>query len=679
MNRTTLHSFILILSLLLISPAAEAKPENPPLEGRIISSITKKLVRLHYSQQPLDDSVSETMLKMYLNQMDPNHYMFLQEDVEEFSKDKHKMDDYLEKGDVSFALHVFRRFKTRLSQRLEELEAYLKQDIDFQQDAEWLLDRKDEPFPQSLKEAKELWRTKATFDLLTLTLAGNSMDEAKDRLLRRVRSAWKDYSKFTENDMVSIYLNALASSYDPHSMYMAPEAHDNFEIGIKLSLEGIGAVLRWEDGYTVVNSIVPGGAAARNGQLKVDDRIISVAQGEDPFESVIDMRLNDVVQLIRGKRGTQVRLQVLRKTKSGMETLTIAIIRDKIILKDQEAKSVILEPIKSGQIPNDDFHAPKDYKMGYIRLPSFYIDFKGYRENPNDYRGASRDVKNILLDFNKNKVDGVVLDLRSNGGGGLEEVISMAGLFIGRNPVVMVRHSSGSREVRHSTQSLVYSGPLMILTNRYSASASEILAGAMRDYQRAILVGDKTTFGKGTVQNIIQLPDGYGALKVTIAQFYRVSGGSTQNKGVEVDIVLPSLNNHWEIGESELQNALPWKKISPIPYQPVLPLGQYMPQLRTQSEKRVTNSKFFQQVNEDIQEYLTKIKPRKTTSLKKLQEDRKKEQERNNKAKPETVKNAEEEPAQTESDKHGVFEGKDPYLEEAIFIMEDYIWMTQKS
>ncbi len=643
--------------------------------------IVNRLVSMHYSLQPLDDSISRKTLTNFVNRFDPQHIYFLKSDVEEFNKYENRIDDLLRRGNVQLALHIFTRFKTRLSQRLEYLEELANEDFDFSKDGSWMIDRKEAPYPENLEDAKQLWRLRFKFDLLALTLGESSVKEAKDRLVRQIRSSWKNFSQYDDNEVVSTYLTSLASAYDPHSTYMAPPDKKNFDINIRLSLEGIGAVLRWEDGYTVVNSIVPGGAAKREGSLKVGDRIIGVAQGEKPFENVIDQRLNDVVQQIRGKRGTIVRLRVMRKTKDGDTILTIAIERDRIVLKEGEAKSVIL---KTDTLEQDErFNAPRENKIGFIRLPSFYTDFEGRRRDPSNYKSAYRDVRKILENFNEEKVNGVVLDLRNNGGGGLDEAINMAGLFIGRKPIVVIRNSGRDVEVKRSRQDVVYKGPLLIMLNRYSASASEILAGALQDYGRAILVGDETTFGKGTVQHIDTLPGQLGALKVTIAQFYRVAGGSTQNKGVEPDIVLPSLNNVSEVGEAFLENALPWQKIEPRNYRQDKDIPNYLPKLRKASEKRVMEHEDFQKIKRDLDEYVEKIKPREFTSISELQDDHRRNEERKQKRQEEIAQQiaeasnkdeaAEGMDSEEEISEPNNFDGKDFYLEESILILEDYI------
>ena len=648
----------------------EASNSKNRLTGSVVKGIVERFVAIHYSQKPLDDTISKEIFKLYLNRLDPGHYYFLEKDIQEFQRYETRLDDMLRRGNIEFALDVFSRFKTRLQQRLQQLEGFLQQEFDFSKDGEWRIKRSEEPYPKDLKAAQEIWRLKIKFDLLTLKLGGTELEEAKNRMMKRVRGLWKDYSQYDDDDVVSLFLNAMANAYDPHSAYMAAQELKNFDISIKLSLDGIGAVLRWEDGYTVVNSVIPGGAAARHGKLRVEDRIIAVAQADEAFESVIDMRLNDVVQLIRGKRGTTVRLQVLRESEIGLDTLKFAIVRDKIVHKEGEAQSHIFEP-SAGTKESSNLPELK-HRIGVIKLPSFYVDFNDRRKNPNNYKSSSRDVKKHLQKFVDSKVDGLILDLRSNGGGGLDEAITMAGLFIGRNPVVVVRQSGGRRVTVHrSREKTIFENPVLLMLNRYSASASEILAGALQDYQRAVLVGDRTTFGKGTVQNIVQLPEGFGALKITIAQFYRVSGGSTQNKGVEANIIFPSVNNVRDIGESVLENALPWRSIDSVSYSKVQNLEKILGTLNERSNKRVDDSEFFINTKRDIDEYLNNIKPLQYTSILKMQEDHQRRLEEREKemasAKPKDAAHADA------SNNIPSDISVDGYLKESMVILEDFI------
>ena len=662
----------LVIGVLLFSAPAQAASR---INSTVLKGIVDRFVSIHYAQTPLNDEISQKTFHNYLNRLDPGHYYFLETDVEEFRKYELELDDQLKRGDGSFADVVFSRFKTRLSERLEALESYGPDEFDFSKDAEWQIDRKEAPYPKDAAEAEQVWRTKIKFDMLTLKLGGSTIEEGHERLIKRIRGLWKDYSQYDDDDVQSMLINALTAAYDPHSSYLPQQELQTFDIQIKLSLEGIGAVLRWEDGYTVVNSIVPGGAAARHGKLKVEDRIIAVGQGDEPFESVIDMRLNDVVQLIRGERGTKVRLQVLRKSEKGFDTLTFAIIRDRVVLKDGEAKAEVFDPQANAD------KGPEAYRIGVIELPSFYVDFNDRRKNPRNYKSSSRDVMQHLEEFKQAGVDGVILDLRNNGGGGLDEAINMSGLFIGRNPVVVVRQSGGHQVTVHrSRQEVVYDGPLLVMQNRYSASASEILAGAMRDYKRALLVGDRTLFGKGTVQNIVQLPQGYGALKVTIAQFYRVSGSSTQNRGVESDILLPSLNNVREIGESTLENALPWRAISAVSYRPLNDVNEgLVSELNRRSTERLSETEGFQQIASDIQEFETKVKPMQFTSILQMQEDfeRRREEKEADLAQATPVDNASETTTAPAPEEPKPSIALDPYLSESMRILEDYIRLQQ--
>ena len=683
--------FLSVLLLLSTSVVYSKESKRSFLHNDTIRSIVHRFVFLHYAHQPLDDAMSKKIFNLYLNRLDPGHYYFLEKDITEFRKMENRMDDMLLRGDSRIALDMFERFKTRLSERLASLEEFSKEEFDFKKDGTWQIDRKTAAYPKTKKDARKLWRLKIKFDLLNLKIAGNTIKEGKDRLLKRVRGQWKNYAQYTDDNVVALYLNALTRAYDPHSTYMEPQDFKNFDIAIKLSLEGIGAVLRWEDGYTVVSSIVPGGAAFKNGRLKVDDRIIAVAQAEQPFESVIDLRLNDVVQLIRGKRGTKVRLQILRKTKSGLETISFGIVRDKIILKDGEAHSRVVGPSQKDTVPEEEKDKlPKEFRIGIIDLPSFYIDFNDRRKHPQNYKSSSRDVKHLLQKFLKEDVDGVILDLRGNGGGGLDEAIKMGGLFTGAGPIVIVEQTGENRvRVHQSRKAKIYSGPLLVMVDRYSASASEILAGAMKDYDRAILVGDTTTFGKGTVQNIVNLSRETGALKITIAQFYRVSGASTQNKGVKTHITLPSLNNVRKVGESTLENALPWKAIDPALYRTAGNVSAYVSELKKRSEARVKKNENYQKLKVNIKEYQEKVEPLKFTSILKMQENYEKQKakqdqeiasatkaKKNGEAGSKTTATASDNASvHKQAAKSGQEIRLDEPLKEGIAIMEDYIRM----
>jgi len=490
-----------------------------------------------------------------------------------------------------------------------------------------------------------------------------SDEEARASIRRKYHSAHLRMDQTSRNEVVSMYLNSFTATYDPHSSYMSPDEQENFNISLRLSLEGIGATLRWDDGYTIISSVIPGGAAAREGTLKIEDKIIGVAQGKDsPFEDVRNLRLIDVVKLIRGKRGSLVRLGYLRKADGVQEKrFEVAIQRDKIVLTDREAKGTVRE------VKRPDREQP--YKIGIIELPSFYVDFSQRDAHPDQYKSSSRDVERILQKFNSQNVEAVLLDLRDNGGGGLDEAVSLSGLFLERGPIVRVKNNRDIQTYDNPHDAPVYRGQMVVMINRYSASASEILAGAMKDYGRAIVVGDRATFGKGTVQNIISLPTGQGALKTTVAKFYRPGSSSTQNKGVESDIVLPSLNNYLEIGESSLENAMPWDALAKGNLKPWSDPQAYIPSMLERSEQRQQTSEYFRKVREDVQTYLKTQKDRKEITIKQLMAERGTAKERANAAKqtkevnPDTGKPA----------------GPDYPLEEAVSILMDYLQLAVKA
>ncbi|MDH4247437.1 MAG: carboxy terminal-processing peptidase, partial [Deltaproteobacteria bacterium] len=594
------------ISLMLFQLAAPVWAENEEvkLTGDDVASITHMFLRNHYARLAFDDVHSKDMLQRYLDGYDPGRYYFLQSDIAEFRRDEKNQDDLIRRGNIDLAFAIFNRFKQRMEQREHYLQEILRQDLKLSGTEKLLTERKQAPYPANDAEARTLWMTRIKFEVLELTLGKQTMGEAKETLRKRYRSLHFRLTNFRPNDIVSAYLNAFTASFDPHSSYMPPDELENFNITMSLSLEGIGATLRWEDGYTVITTIVPGGAAAREGTLQPEDKITGVGQGqEEPLEDVTNMRLSDVVKLIRGERGTLVRLAFLRKGKGAVETRhEVVIRRDRIVLKDGEASGAVKEITVNG----------KPQHLGVIELPSFYVDFAGRQQNPDNYKSAYRDVKEILARFVDEKVDGVVLDLRNNGGGGLDEAVALAGLFLPSGPMVLVRDLRGQiTPIRNPAREVVYRGPLVVLVNRYSASASEIVAGALQDYGRAVVVGDRATFGKGTVQNIIQLRHGLGALKTTVAKFYRPGSSSTQNRGVESDVVLPSLNNYLDIGESALDNAMLWDTVQRQSFEVWGDLEPLLPMLRERSRARVAKAAYFQQVESEIKDYLKNRKNRK--------------------------------------------------------------------
>jgi carboxyl-terminal processing protease len=476
---------------------------------------------------------------------------------------------------------------------------------------------------------RERWRKQVKYDLLSLKLEDTPEAEAKERLKKRYHLNVENWSQMEDSEKIELYLSALTHCLDPHSSYMSPQTRDEFRISMELRLEGIGAALRQEDGYTVVMKVVPGGAAEKDGRLKTGDKIIGVdSKGDGPIQPVVEMKLSKVVRLIRGPRGTKVRLQIKtaehidlkdpsknRKSQVAVYALT----RQTIELTGQEVKGEIIETgtrLKSGH----------NLRVGVLNIPSFYRDFNGASNGDEDFKSTAKDVQKVLDKFRKGAIDLLVVDLRNNGGGALSEAIDVSGLFIETGPVVQVKQPGDEKEIHKDVNpSIAYAGPMVVLTNRLSASASEIFAGVIKDYRRGIIVGDNSTHGKGTVQNVMNVgqtgllsafaPEDLGALKLTISQFYRVNGDSTQNLGVVSDIALPSLLDHMDLGESSLDNALKFDHIEPADYTPWrLVNPQMLSFLQQQSQKRVEASADFQKVNKEIATFLQR-KSRKMVSL----------------------------------------------------------------
>ena len=421
----------------------------------------------------------------------------MQSDIDEFSKSKDRLDDTIKNGDISFAYEVFSRFLARVDERITLAEADLNKPEDFNLDEEMIRDPKKTTYSKTPEEAAERWRQRVKYDLLKETADKVPMDEAIKKLTKRYDSIRKSWQQTDNDELLERYLTAMTSAFDPHSSYMAPSTLDNFNIQMKLELDGIGASLRGVDGYTVVQNVIPGGAADKNGGIKPEDKIVGVGEGTNgPMEDIVDMKLNDVVKKIRGKRGTVVRLEVEPKDGGGRKT--IAITRDRIELKDSEARGEIIDRGKKAD--------GTPYKIGVIQLPSFYMDMDGARLGLADYKSTTRDVRRLLEDFKSKNVDAVIVDLRWNGGGSLTEAVNMTGLFIDNGPVVQVKGPDGrTQPYKDPEPGLVWEGPLVVMINKFSASASEIFAGAIQDYNRGIIVGDKSTHGKGTVQQLFDL------------------------------------------------------------------------------------------------------------------------------------------------------------------------------
>lgn len=614
----------LVLAGLLVSGAwfrASADPVGPTaIDKQITKLVSFYLQEQHLSQHKLDDEISKRFLEMFLKTLDPMKVYFLQSDIDHFHEQALLLDDQIAKGDIQFAYDVFDVFLKRIDERVAWAEELVDAKHDFTVDEEILRDPDSAHYAKNEAEARERWRKRIKFDLLRLRVDDEEeMTEAKqkEKVRRRYVSFAKRMHQTDRDELLEMYLTAMTMSFDPHTSYMSPSSYKNFEIQMTLELDGIGAELRSIDGYTVVNKIIPEGAADKEGSLKAEDRIIGVGQDQDgEIEDVVDMKLGEVVKKIRGQRGTIVRLEVT--DADGLNRRVINITRDRIELKDSEAQQAIFE---QGSKPSGE-----PYKIGVIDLTSFYLDMDGARRGDPNYRSTTRDVRKILEGFNEKGVDAVILDLRRNGGGSLQEAINLTGLFIEGGPVVQVKGPDGYVQAYEDTDtSILWKGPLVVMTSKFSASASEILAGAIQDYGRGLIIGDHATHGKGTVQSLMDLglqlfrgmrnPPAYGALKITMQQFYRPSGESTQNRGVVADIELPSLTTHYDVGEADLDYAVAFDQVEPAPHKKY---GQVNDAIRKQlqllSSKRLEKSDDFKRVQHNIELYLAQ-KDRKYITL----------------------------------------------------------------
>jgi carboxyl-terminal processing protease len=542
---------------------------EPDMDQRYASSIaTRFLTNYHYKQTRLDDELSSQIFDSYLELLDPNRIYFLSGDIETFERYRHGMDDALRHSDLLSAYEIFNVYAERVQQRVDYARVRVQQPFDFTTDEYYQYDREGEPWAANTAELDELWRKRVKNDYLRLLLTDKEPEAIVETLTERYDNQERRIAELNSEDVFQFFMNAFAQSIEPHTSYLSPRTSANFEISMKLSLEGIGALLGRENEYTLISRIVPGGPADKDGRLKAGDRITAVGQGRDgKLVDVIGWRIDDVVDLIRGPKDTVVRLEVLPEDASiSGPSQVIDIVRNEVKLEEQAAKSEIIE------VPSVDGKSDP-VKIGVIDLPVFYLDFNARAKNLPDYRSSTRDVRRLLGELREAGVQGVVVDLRNNGGGSLLEATTLTGLFIDKGPVVQVRNSSGRISLEEDTEpGMAWDGPMAVLVNRYSASASEIFAAAIQDYGRGVVIGEPT-FGKGTVQSLLDLDDyapsdkpGMGQLKITMAQFFRVNGGSTQNKGVVPDIRFPSAGDPEDYGERSFDNALPWSSIDAARY-----------------------------------------------------------------------------------------------------------------
>jgi carboxyl-terminal processing protease len=577
--------------------------------GQVAISVARWLEQGHYTREKLDEKMSARFLQTYLTTLDYNKLYFTQKDVDEFeSKYASTLGDSVLRGDLAPAREIFTRFKQRVEDHVAKNKKLTQKKYTFDSTRTVEINRQNAAWPKNQEEADRIWQDRIEAELLKEELAELKLRPPQETVTRRYDQVLRNVREMEEDDVVKTFLSALAQTYDPHSEYLSPSDLENFQISMKLSLVGVGAVLSSEDGYAKVKEVVPGGPADRDGRLAVNDRIAAVAQGEAEFEDVVDMKLDKVVEKIRGKKGTLVRLLVIPGDATDpSKRKIIEIRRDEVKLKDQEAKAEVLD--LDGQSGNP-------VRVGWITLPSFYANM----ENRGTPKSTTEDVAALISRLKREGIQGLVIDLRRDGGGSLEEAINLTGLFIPRGPVVQAKDSNGKITVSQDTNpELVYNGPLIVLVNRLSASASEIFAAALQDYGRAVIVGDERSFGKGTVQTVLDLgrlmspfslgTADAGALKLTIQKFYRVRGGSTQLKGVESDIVLPSLTDNSEIGEGSLKNRLAYDEVAPVKIvDSIAATPLFLDELRARSAQRIVSDPEFRYTIEDMSRVREKIK-----------------------------------------------------------------------
>lgn len=596
---------LLALAVAVQGSAADTELAYPPRltptpqEAKAAHLAASLLSRYHYKAVPLDDALSSQMFDQYLKALDPEKLYFLQSDVDALAVDRHRLDDAILSEDLRTPFEIFNRYERRAVERLAYARSLLQKGFRFDSDETLMIDRKDQPWPATEAEAQDLWRKRVKNDWLRLKLAGQDDAAIQKVLDKRYDTTAKRLAKITGADAFEAFMNAYTTAIEPHTNYLGPRAAANFDIAMRLSLAGIGAVLTDIDGYATIRELVAGGPASLSGQLQVGDRILGVAQGAaQPLEDVVGWRLDDTVNLIRGAVGSTVRLEVLPADKGpDAPSKTVVLVRDTIKIQDSAAKAKVYA-VTTGEGKR---------LIGVITLPSFYEDVEGLRKGDKDYRSASGDVAKLLADLKAQKVDGVLMDLRNNGGGSLREAVGLTGLFVGKVPVVQTRNAPGDVSVEMNVNTpLAWDGPMGVLINRASASASEIFAAAIQDYGRGLILGERS-FGKGTVQTVANLDQVarnatpvFGELKLTVAQFFRVNGDTTQLRGVSPDIGVLQSDDASQFGESSFDNALPRTHVKAAAYAPVGDITAQLPRLQAWHEQRVQRDRQYQSLLDDL-------------------------------------------------------------------------------
>jgi carboxyl-terminal processing protease len=601
---------VVSLTLVSVTTLSQGQLKSNTVDSRQVAiTVAKLLEQAHFTRQKLDSSMSRKVLDTYLESLDYTKLFFTQEDIDKIhQKYDGTLDQDLIVGNVQPARDIYGTFKERVEIRAAKIRKLVNENFTFKSTRAVALDRRKEPWPANEQDADNLWRDRIEGELLQEKLNKLAIDPGPKVVSKRYDQLVKNLEERDDNDVLQLFLNAVAQTYDPHSEYLGKGDLESFEINMRLSLTGIGAELRVEDGYAKIERLIPGGPAQMSGKVSVGDRIAAVSQGKDNFVDVVDMKLEKVVELIRGKKGSTVRLQIIPSdTSDPSKRKVVELVRDNVKLTEQEAKAELIDRT----LPDGTTQ-----KLGWITLPSFYQDMERSRTG----KSTSRDVAALIKRLEQEGIQGLVIDLRRNGGGSLDEAIKMTGLFITQGPVVQVKESGGDIEVlKDRDPSVAYSGPLIILVNKLSASASEIFAAALQDYGRAVIVGDSSTFGKGTVQTLLELgrfipllggsSNDAGALKLTVQKFYRVAGGSTQLHGVSSDVVLPSLSDNAEIGESALEHPLAYDEVEPAAIDIANNHKQlFIDDLKKRSSNRLAQDQSFQDILADAKELKDRLK-----------------------------------------------------------------------
>ncbi|MGI9291402.1 MAG: carboxy terminal-processing peptidase [Gammaproteobacteria bacterium] len=620
------HTQLLLLTILLAvflsilpgTPSANTTESAPDLlesterHRKVAGLVTKLSERAHYTKTRIDNEFSAVVLENYLESLDSNRSFFLQSDIDSFQRYRYSMDNALRSGDFTAVFRIFEIYRKRVDDNYASALEQLKTEPDLTVEETFVFDRNEMPWPADQGESDDIWRKRIKNDVISLLLADDekTYQEVSETLTKRYERFVKRIDTLDADDVFEGFMNTFARTLDPHSSYMSPRQSEEYRIQMRLSYQGIGASLQLEDEVVTVLNVIPGGPAAMDGRLKATDQILSVGQGDEgEMVDVVGWMLDDVVELIRGPAETIVRLEI---RPTGEESYVLDLIRNKIKLEEQAAQSEIIEIDR----------ADERYRIGVISVPSFYQDFDARSRGEADYTSTTRDVEKLIRELQETGIGGLVMDLRSNGGGHLSEATALSGLFIKNGPVVQLRNTTGKIEVLEDpVPSQVYTGPLVVLVDRFSASASEIFAAAIQDYNRGIVIGQQT-FGKGTVQNLYLLDqyaprsqiDGLGQLTLTIGKYYRVTGGSTQNRGVIPDIELPSMIDSSQIGENTKPRALPWDQIKPTRYSPDSKLDDQLSTLNRGQIQRSSTDPDFQFLLEDI-ELVEELRQQKAVSL----------------------------------------------------------------